>query len=75
MSSDPAVNYKIQKLDNIEQELKVVTEAVMVFHTFSHAYSKDSLASIRESVARNKQRLVELELFLDVNYGKEVSDG
>jgi len=62
----------IQKLENIEHELKVVTEAVMVFHTFSHRYSEDGLASIRESVARNKQRLVELELFLDVNYGKEV---
>jgi uncharacterized protein YfkK (UPF0435 family) len=69
---DSAENYKIQKLENIEHKLKVITEAVMVFHTFQHEYSEDGLASIRESVARNKQRLIELELFLDVNYGKEV---
>ena len=34
MPIDPAENYKIQKLENIEHDLKIITEAVMVFHTF-----------------------------------------
>ena len=75
MSSDPSENYKIQKLENIEHELRRIVEAVMIFHMCRHRYTKDGLAVIRESVARNKQRLVELELFLDVTYGKVVQDG
>jgi len=73
--SNSAENYLISKLQDTEHNLKVITESIMVHKTFNHDFSESNIETIREQLAEIKQRAIELELFIDVNCGKEVQNG